>query len=136
MQRMAEGCSTSWLHHKGRNRHHFEYWYDYQISKDGGISIAPVRMPVRFVAEMFADRVAACKTYKSGEYTCSSALEYFLRGKQHGLLMEQDTADLLEYMLRMLSERGEDETCRFIREHVLKEGYTLLNKEKREDKES
>lgn len=24
-QREAEGCSTAWLHHKGRNKHHYEY---------------------------------------------------------------------------------------------------------------
>ena len=25
------GYSTAWLHHKGRNRHHFEYWVDYNL---------------------------------------------------------------------------------------------------------
>ena len=23
------GYSAAWLHHKGRNKHHFEYWMDY-----------------------------------------------------------------------------------------------------------
>ena len=23
------GYSKAWLHHKGRNKHHYEYWYDY-----------------------------------------------------------------------------------------------------------
>lgn len=28
-ERLVNGVSLSWLHHKGRNRHHFEYWIDY-----------------------------------------------------------------------------------------------------------
>jgi len=26
------GVSTSWLHHKGRNKHHFEHWVDYSVN--------------------------------------------------------------------------------------------------------
>ena len=28
-EREDTGISKSWLHHKGRNKHHFEYWVDY-----------------------------------------------------------------------------------------------------------
>ena len=28
-ERLENGVSLAWLHHKGRNRHHFEYWIDY-----------------------------------------------------------------------------------------------------------
>ena len=28
-EREHRGYSSSWLHHKGRNKHHYEYWVDY-----------------------------------------------------------------------------------------------------------
>ena len=28
-EREVTGYSKAWMHHKGRNRHHFEYWTDY-----------------------------------------------------------------------------------------------------------
>ena len=34
-ERLENGVSLAWLHHKGRNRHHFEYWIDYRIARDG-----------------------------------------------------------------------------------------------------
>ena len=29
VEREQKGYSAAWLHHKGRNRHHYEYWQDY-----------------------------------------------------------------------------------------------------------
>ena len=61
LERAEYGCSFAWMHHKGRNKHHFEYWTDYSpITK----RMSPVKMPLRYVVEMFCDRVGACKTYK------------------------------------------------------------------------
>ena len=41
-ERVVLGYSAAWLHHKGRNKHHFEYWRD--VDKTG--TNAPVKMPV------------------------------------------------------------------------------------------
>ena len=43
-QRKAVGYSASWLHHKGRNRHHLEYWIDY--SAHGKHRMEGMEMPV------------------------------------------------------------------------------------------
>ena len=59
-EREKFGFSKAWMHHKGRNRHHFEYWTDYNPKTK---QIEPVKMPTVFVIEMFCDRVAASKTY-------------------------------------------------------------------------
>ncbi len=112
-ERLDRGYSEAWLHHKGRNRHHFEYWSDYdpKIRK-----VAPVKMPLRYVIEMFCDRVAASKIYKGAEYTDNCPLEYF----QHGKAMRQihpETSDFLEELLKMLAEKGEDETFAYIRKY-------------------
>ena len=70
-EREAIGYSTAWLHHKGRNKHHYEYWIDYSAHSIPG-SMAPVPMPKRYIAEMVMDRIAASKVYEGKNYTDAS----------------------------------------------------------------
>lgn len=112
------GYSSAWLHHKGRNKHHYEYWVDYS-SRSGEELFVPVPMPPRYIAEMIMDRIAACKVYKGADYTDASPLEYYQFGKGRIPIHEQ-TAQTLEKMLLMLAEKGEDETFRHIREELVK----------------
>ena len=58
-EREEKGYSSAWLHHKGRNRHHYEYWIDYS-TRDVPGGMAPVEMPVKYVAEMLMDRTEFC----------------------------------------------------------------------------
>ena len=116
-QRQAEGCSTAWLHHKGRNRHHLEYWIDYDPS--GSRKLIGNKMPVKFVAEMFCDRVAASKVYLKDAYTDASPWEYYDRGRDHYIL-HPETKELLEKMLLLLKDKGEDEAFAVIRKEILK----------------
>lgn len=111
MERETYGYSKAWLHHKGRNRHHFEYWTDYNPKSR---MIEPVRMPDEFIYEMFCDRVAASKTYNKEKYNNSMPIEYFMRGKNRRSI-DRYTSDKIEMLLRMLEEKGEKETFRFIK---------------------
>lgn len=111
IERETFGYSTAWIHHKGRNRHHFEYWTD--ISPNTHL-YEPVKMPLRFVKEMFCDRVAASKIYQGENYTNSHPIEYFIRGKAKRVI-HKETSDLLEKLLTMLAEKGEKETFEYIR---------------------
>lgn len=112
------GYSSAWLHHKGRNRHHYEYWVDYSSQGVDGM-LVPVPMPSRYLAEMIMDRIAASKVYKGKDYTDEAPLEYYLHGKGKTLIHER-TAEVLENMLRMLAEKGEKETFRHIRQELVK----------------
>ncbi|MBC5687611.1 catalase [Mediterraneibacter sp. NSJ-55] len=116
-EREAIGYSSAWLHHKGRNKHHYEYWIDYGL--DGEKGMIGMKMPVKYVVEMFLDRIAACKVYKGEEYTDRSPLEYYLKGKGE-YLMHPDTQALLEKLLRMLAKEGEEKTYRYIRTNILR----------------
>ncbi|MBQ6263984.1 MAG: catalase [Clostridia bacterium] len=116
-EREEFGYSSAWLHHKGRNRHHFEYWADYNPKER---RVVPVKMPPRYVIEMFCDRVAASKIYQGEKYTDASAFNYFERGRDKRSI-HPETSDFLESLLKMLSEKGEDETFAYIR-NFLKSG--------------
>ena len=115
-EREEKGYSTAWMHHKGRNRHHYEYWTDLNLKTR---TYEPVPMPRRYLAEMVMDRIAACKTYQGAAYTDASPMEYFERAKETRLFHPK-TGRQLTFLLQMLAERGERETFRFIREVVLK----------------
>ena len=57
------GYSLAWLHHKGRNKHHSEYWFDYQ---------APLKAPIipfKYCVEMICDRIANAKMEQGKKYT-------------------------------------------------------------------
>ena len=110
-ERELFGYSAAWLHHKGRNRHHFEYWTDYNPQSK---RIEPVKMPLVYVIEMFCDRIAASKVYQGDNYTDNHPLEYFLKAKARRVIHEE-TSELLESWLLMLSEKGEKETFKYIK---------------------
>lgn len=118
IERLEKGYSQAWLHHKGRNKHHLEYWLDYGVGEKKGIS--GMKMPLKYVVEMFIDRVSASKNYQKEKYTDRSALEYYEHGKDYHILHE-DSRALLEKLLHMLADRGEDEVFYYIKHVLLKQ---------------
>ncbi len=110
-ERETFGYSLAWMHHKGRNRHHFEYWSDYNPATK---RLEPVEMPLKYVKEMFCDRIAASKIYNGKNYNDRMPLDYFLRGKERRVI-HPATSDLLESMLTLLAEKGEKAAFRYIK---------------------
>lgn len=115
-ERELFGYSKAWMHHKGRNKHHFEYWTDYNIKAR---NVMPVEMPVKYVVEMLCDRMAASKTYLKKDYTQKSSLDYYMNStaKRHNL-MHPETDKLLHELLLMLYEKGEKETFKYAKKLV------------------
>ena len=113
-ERRDKGFSAAWMHHKGRNKHHFEYWVDVDPKTR---FYAPVKMPYKYLVEMFCDRVAASKIYKNKNYVDSSALDYFLHGNARAQ-MHPETAAELERLLRKLANEGEKKTFSYIKAQV------------------
>lgn len=112
-EREAYGYSKAWMHHKGRNRHHFEYWTDYNLTDR---CVRPVKMPLDCVVEMFCDRVAASKTYNKEKYTDKDPITYFMSRKAHRFI-HPETEAFIEKLLKMLSVIGEEKTFAYIRKY-------------------
>ena len=68
--RQKKGYSAAWLHHKGRNKHHIEYWYDWNLKE------SPI-IPYKYVVEMLCDHVAAGMVYKGKDWTKEYVLDYW-----------------------------------------------------------
>lgn len=119
-EREEIGFSVAWLHHKGRNKHHFEYWIDF--SNDRSKGLVGNKMPLRYVVEMVCDRIAACKVYRGANYTSSAAWEYYAFTKPYITpVLHPETQELLEKLLLMLKDEGEKKTFAYIR-RLLKKG--------------
>ena len=115
-EREDKGYTSAWLHHKGRNKHHLEYWIDYGLGE--GHKMEGMKMPVKYVVEMFCDRVAASKNYRREKYTDADAYEYFQKSRGH-YIIHPETEKLLEFLLKMLKENGEKLTMLYIRKNIL-----------------
>ena len=100
------GYALGWLHHKGRNKHHFEYWVDI---KDG--KFTPIEMPYKYVLESVCDRIAACITYEKENYTKESALKYFT-SRSDSFLMHEKTSKLMLEILTRISIVGEKQALK------------------------
>ncbi|MNP49473.1 hypothetical protein D3C76_1436580 [compost metagenome] len=75
--RKIEGYSPAWLHHKGRNKHHYQYWVD-----EGN----PVLIPYKYVAEMICDTVAAGINYNGKSWTKEHQLNYWNSKKDEAFI--------------------------------------------------
>ena len=90
MCKKDKGYSNAWLHHKGRNKHHYEYWVDYL--DQGG---KPIEMPRKYVIELICDWIAAGKTYAHNagkKFTYKDELEY-VKWKLKSAKMHETTKD-------------------------------------------
>ena len=75
MEKKDIGYSKAWLHHKGRNKHHWEYWYD---------EFAPEKSPIipyKYAVEMVRDGLAASKVYNGKNWNKDLQLKYWLKTK-------------------------------------------------------
>ena len=115
-EREAKGVTTAWLHHKGRNKHHLEYWIDYSADRSVSAMIG-MKMPDNYIVEMFCDRVAASKIYQGENYPDRSAYDYYLQGRSKTMLHPYSGAKL-ELLLKKLAEEGEDAAFAYARRYV------------------
>ncbi len=112
-QRKAEGYSLGWLHHKGRNPHHWEFWTDRDDNPQASTLIVR-EMPVRYIREMVCDRIAACMVYEKDNYTRQSALNFHLRSTERKFIPVHTEA-LLRHYLQIVADNELNEAIRLIR---------------------
>lgn len=78
-----KGYSEAWLHHKGRNKHHSEYWFDINAPEQTPI------MPYKYLAEMLCDKLAAGIVYQGKKWEKGYQLEYWKKERERILINEK-----------------------------------------------
>ena len=98
-----KGYSKAWLHHKGRNKHHPEYWIDYSLPDK------TVIMPYKYAAEMICDKMAAGIVYSGKEWTNNTQINYYIKERKTSLIHPQIDKFMISVFTEV-SENGLDKT--------------------------
>ena len=120
-EKAAQGYSAAWLHHKGRNPHHWEYWTDFD--KGDGHVIAN-KIPYRYVVEMVCDWIGAGMVYSQDKWTQSEPLAYYdtVRKGRH---FHEETELLLRFFLEVIKDYGLDKFYEVARSERLHSYYDV-----------
>lgn len=89
-----KGVSRAWMHHKGRNTHHYEYWVD--NFDNGG---QPVQMPYKDAVEMLCDYLGAGRAYMGKNYSCQAEYEWWKKKSEKPLAMHSHTRQFIQRIL-------------------------------------
>lgn len=108
-----KGYSKAWLHHKGRNRHHPEYWFDHTAPDKTPL------IPYPYVAEMICDKMAAGMIYNGNNFTKDTELIYWQKESQHTHLNPK-IKEMLTDIFTQVSQNGVKKT---ITKNNLKKAY-------------
>lgn len=114
-ERETKGYSLAWMHHKGRNKHHGEYWVD--INKETGL-YEPVKMPDRYLAESLCDRIAASEIYNKKNFKREMVLDYFDNVSSKHEPLHIDTKTKLRDLILMYVEGGKKATFKYVKKHL------------------
>lgn len=102
-----EGCgySFAWLHHKGCNPHHWEFWTDF-AEEDG--SIIANKIPYKYVVEMICDWIGAGKAYQKEAWTQDSPMNHYKKMRK-GRYFNPETDALIVSFLECIRDKGLNE---------------------------
>ena len=94
----ANGWSMAWMHHKGRNPHHYEFWMD--NFDHGG---TPLIMPPKYAIELICDYLGAGRAYMGNKFTYTAEFEWWLTKKANGLAMHPMMIEFVDAVLGTLA---------------------------------
>ena len=109
-ERREKGYSEAWLHHKARNKHHWEYWVEF---RDDG-SEYYVKMPMKYLKEMLCDWLSAGKTYNRKTWQSDYPLKYFQSHEAYYKLNPETKTFALK-VLNMFKDEGEEKTLAWLK---------------------
>lgn len=110
-EREILGYSRGWLHHEGRNKHHFEYWFDKDYKN---IKIIVLKQPFNYLLEGTLDRIGASKNYEGSAYTDSSPYNFFINSKDRKMMGEENERRY-NILLSYLKDNGEEKAIKYYR---------------------
>ena len=115
-----KGYSLAWLNHKGKNRHHLEYWESCANGKREGAFL-----PYKYMVEMICDKISAGITYNPKTWTTSQPLEYWINvEKQKPTVVHPATIEYIETVFKNLEKEGIEKT---INSQYLKKVYRNIS---------
>ena len=93
----TQGYSLAWQHHKGRNKHHYEYWTDNYDNQTTAIE-----MPEKYVRELVADWLAAGRTYNGRSFTIYDEIDWWENSKDYKLINDNTKYRISEILYGLI----------------------------------
>ena len=98
-----KGYSEAWLHHKGRNKHHLEYWNDADAKE-------PPIIPFKYCEEMICDNLAAGMVYKGKEWTKECEIEYWNQKERNKVIANEKVKEFITEVFEEVAKNGVNAT--------------------------
>ena len=112
-RKQDKGYSEAWLHHKGRNKHHSEYWLDRNAPEQTPI------MPYVYTAEMICDKLAAGIVYNGKAWTKETQINYHMKEREKVLL----NPHIDNFLIAVFTEVSKDGLDKVITKQNIKNLY-------------
>lgn len=116
-----KGYSDAWFHHRGRNKHHSQYWVDISFGQ-----IIPCKIPWKYLVEHICDTIGAGKAYIGDKWTKNAPIDYWYK-KDMTSYYHEDTRAIVEYIYILISIYGWKEVSNLIRNGILENIYKESN---------
>ena len=118
-----KGVSKAWMHHKGRNTHHYEYWQD--NFDNGG---HPIQMPYKDAVEMLCDYLGAGRAYMGKNFSYEAEYNWWLKKCEKPLAMHPQTKCFIDLCLNRLADGASWQTWSLPITYTASKAYTSRRK--------
>ena len=110
----TEGYSKAWLHHKGRNKHHYEYWQD---NFDKGTT--HLIMPYKYALEMVCDYLGAGNAYSGDKFSLQGELAWWENKKKNDIAMSPAIFHFVDILMKIMSKENSTDVLKRKRSYKL-----------------
>lgn len=112
------GYSFAWQHHMGVNKHHWQYWIDFE---DGELVV--IEMPPKYLAEMLCDWIGAGKAYNKGNWNIDTFKTWYANNKDK-IILHTLTRDYIELVIDNVTD--EEDLYKWIDVHKIISDRSLI----------
>ncbi len=112
-----KGYSKAWFHHRGRNKHHWEFWCD---NFEKGMTAC--KMPYKYALEMICDFLGAGAAYGGGKLDIDAEYKWWLNKRKMAIL-HPDTKALVDYVFLQMKNQGVKTTLKGIKKNSFEDKY-------------
>lgn len=123
--REQNGHSKAWIHHKNRNKHHIEYWFDRE-------NAVQMDMPYKYAVECVCDKIAAAKCYKGKAYNPEMVLSHW---QKFGCLAATND-NMKNFFAKVFSDLAEHGEKFVLNKKFMKQQYKQLVSDAKKTDES
>jgi hypothetical protein len=119
-EKIKNGYSLAWQNHKGKNKHHWQYWTDFENGE-----LIVIEMPAKYLAEMLCDWVGAGKAYNKGNWTIETLKSWYEHDKNN-MVLHAVTRSYIELLINHVKTEEELYSAWINTKRIKGDSYILM----------